>query len=271
MARTIASGVMQGTDRRVMALAIVFALIAAILIFVVLSNSDGGGKTSAPVAGTVEVVAAASDVAARTTLSADMLKITAVPADQALSGSYGDAADLVGLTTRYPLVNGEQVTTSKIGEAQKDDESLARVIPAGKRAISIAARQESIVAGLILPGDLVDVIAVFSSSDTGTDKAITILQNVEVLAMGETAQEPIPPPVNADDVTPGSVRLGQAPENAAPQPDAATVTVAVTPAQAQVVALMAEKAKLWLSLRPRGEEPDAELGGTDLSQFGVGQ
>ena len=270
MARTIASGVMQGTDRRVMALAIVFALIAAILIFVVLSSSDGGGKTAAP-GGTIEVVTAASDVAARTTLKAEMLTVISVPANQALSGSYSEAAGLVGLTTRYPLISGEQITTSKIGEAQKDDESLARVIPAGKRAISIAARQESIVAGLILPGDLVDVIAVFSSSDTGTDKAITILQNVEVLAMGETAQEPIPPPVNADDVTPGSVRLGQAPENAAPQPDAATVTVAVTPAQAQIVALMAEKAKLWLSLRPRGEEPDAELGGTDLSQFGVGQ
>jgi len=269
MARTLASGAAQGTDRRVMALAIVFALIAAILIFVVLSSSDGG-KTSAPAANSVNVVTAASDVAARTTLSADMLKVTAVPADQALSGSYSDAADLVGLTTRYPLVNGEQVTTSKIGEAQKDDESLARVVPAGKRAISIAARQESIVAGLVLPGDLVDVIAVFSATDTGVDKAVTILQNVEVLAVGETAQEPIPPPVNAGDATPGSVRLGQAPDDAGPQPDAATVTVAVTPAQAQVVALAGDKATLWLSLRPRGEEPSTELDGTDLSQFGVG-
>src|SRR3972149_9701555 len=132
MARTLTSGAAQGTDRRVMALAIVFALIAAILIFVVLSSSDGG-KTSAPAANSVNVVTAASDVAARTTLSADMLKVTAVPADQALSGSYSDAADLGGLTTRYPLVNGEQVTTSKIRAGQKDAESLARVTPTGKR------------------------------------------------------------------------------------------------------------------------------------------
>ena len=270
MARTLTSGVVQRADRRVMALAIVFALIAAILIFVVLSSSDSGGKTAAPAAGTVDVITADGDIAARTTLSADMLKIVAVPADQALSGSYSDAADLVGLTTRYPLVNGEQVTTSKIGEAQKDDESLARVVPAGKRAIAIAAREESIVAGLILPGDLVDVIAVFSATDTGVDKAVTILQNVEVLAVGETAQEPIPPPVNAGDATPGSVRLGQTPGDAGPQPDAATVTVAVTPAQAQVVALAGDKATLWLSLRPRGEEPNTELGATDLNQFGVG-
>jgi len=46
--------------------------------------------------------------------------------------------------------------------------------------------------------------------------------------------------------------------------------VAVTPQQAQVVALMAEKARLWLDLRPRGEEPNLELGETNLSQFGVG-
>ena len=270
MARTLAGGVVQRADRRVMALAIVFALIAAILIFVVLSSNDSGGKTAAPAAGTVNVVTADGDVAARTTLSADMLKVTAIPANQALSGAYDDAADLVGLTSRYPLSNGEQITAAKIGETQKGDKSLARVVPPGKRAIAIAARQETIVAGLILPGDLVDVIAVFSATDTGSDKAVTILQNIEVLAVGETAQEPIPPPVSAADATPGSVRLGQAPGDAGPQPDAGTVTVAVTPAQAQVVALMAEKATLWLSLRPRGEEPNAELGETDLSQFGVG-
>ena len=269
MARTLAGGVVQGADRRVMALAILFALIAAFLIFLVLSNSDSG-KTAAPSGDTVSVVTADGDIAARTTLSSNMLKLTAVPADQALSGSYSDAASLVGLTTRYPLVDGEQVTTSKIGEAQKDDESLARVVPPGKRAISIAATEESIVAGLLLPGDLVDVIAVFSASDTGVDKAVTILQAVEVLAVGETAQEPIPPPLNADEATPGSVRLGQAPDDAGPQPDATTVTVAVTPEQAQIVALMADKAKLWLDLRPRGEEPNPELGETDLNQFGVG-
>jgi pilus assembly protein CpaB len=253
-----------------MALAIVFALIAAILIFAVLSSSDNGNKTATPAANTVNVVAAADDISARTTLSSDMLEIVAVPADQALSGSYSDVANLAGLTTRYPLSKGEQVTAGKIGETQKDDKSLARVVPAGKRAIAIAARQESIVAGLILPGDLVDVIAVFSASSSSSEKAVTILQNVEVLAVGETAQEPIPPPENAGDSTPDSVRLGQTPGDAKPQPDAATVTVAVTPEQAQIVALTQETANLWLSLRPRGQEPAAKLGESDLSQFGVG-
>jgi len=269
MARTLTSGVVQRADRKVMALAVVFALIAAILIFAVLSSSDSGNK-AAPAGNTVNVVAASGDISARTTLSSDMLQIVAVPADQALSGSYSDAASLVGLTTRYPLSDGEQVTAGKIGETQKDDDSLARVVPPGKRAIAIAAKQEAIVAGLILPGDLVDVIAVFSASGSSPDKAVTILQNVEVLAVGETAQEPIPPPENAGDATPGSVRLGQTPGDAGPQPDAATVTVAVTPEQAQIVALTQETAKLWLSLRPRGEEPAASLGESDLAQFGVG-
>ena len=276
MAKKPTSSVTQRSGRWVLALAIVFGLIAAILIFAILSNNDSSDKTEGPgpSATTVKVVTAATDIAERTSLSADELKVVAVPAELALSGSYSDTASLVGLTTRYPLVKGEQVTASKISEEQKgdNDKSLSRVVPAGKRAVAIPAEQQSIVGGLILPGDFVDIIAIFSASDVGVDKSVTIVQNVEVLAVGEEAQEPIPPPASAGaTATPGTVRLGQAPADAEPQPDARTVTVAVTPEQAQLVALTAEKAKLWLALRPLAEEPNAELGETDLGAFGIGQ
>ncbi len=252
-----------------MLLAIVFALIAAILIFLVLSNSGGSDKTVVPGAATVNVVTAGGDIAALTTLSADMLKVTAVPADLVLSGSYSDAAALAGLTTRYPMAKGEQFTTSKIGETQKNDKSLARVVPPGKRAIAIPASQQSIVGGLILPGDIVDIIAVFTGSDPGVDKAVTILQNVEVLAVAQRAQEAVPPPVTAAGATPGAVRLGQTPEDTSAQPDAGTVTVVVTPEQAQVLALAADKAKLVLTLRPRGDTGNVQLGESSLSGLGI--
>jgi len=276
MAKKPTSSVTQRSNRWALALAVVFAAVAAVVVFVILYNSDSNSsdKTDTLAGNTVNVVTAASDIPERTSLSADKLKVVAVPAELALSGSYSDTAGLVGLTTRYPLVKGEQVTASKIGEEQSEDKdkSLSRVVPAGKRAIAIPAEQQSIVGGLILPGDFVDIIAIFSASDVGVDKSVTILQNVEVLAVGEEAQEPIPPPAAASaTATPGTVRLGQAPGDAEPQPDAETVTVAVTPEQAQLVALTAEKAKLWLALRPRAEEPNPVLGETNLSAFGIGQ
>ncbi len=117
MAR-ISSAVLQRSDRWIMALAALFAVIAAVLVFVVLSNnsdSSSGQKVAAPV-NTVAVVTAASDIAARSRITADMLHVSAIPTDLALTGTYSATEPLAGLTARYPIAKGEQVTTSKFGE-----------------------------------------------------------------------------------------------------------------------------------------------------------
>lgn len=267
MAR-LSSAVLQRSDRWIMALAVVFALIAAVLVFVVLSNSGDStsSQKAAPAVNTVAVVTATSDIPARMRITADMLRISAIPADLALTGTYSTSESLAGLTARYPIAKGEQVTTAKVGEELKDDKSLSLVIPAGKRAIAIPVKEQTNVGGLVLPGDIVDVIAIFEHSDTSVDKAVTLLQNVEVLAVAQEKQEPIPPSVDAAQ---GSTDLGQTPSDVQQQPDAGTITVAVTPDQAQLLALTAEKAKLWLTLRARGDAANVELGETNLSGFGI--
>ncbi len=143
------------------------------------------------------------------------------------------------------------------------------MIPAGKRAISIPVKEQTSVGGLVLPGDIVDVIAIFTESSTGLDKARTLLQNVEVLAVAQEAQQPIPPAVDAGQGVAGQTDLGQTPSDVKQQPNAGTITVAVTPDQAQLLALTAEKAKLWLTLRARGDAANVELGATDLQPYGV--
>jgi pilus assembly protein CpaB len=238
-------------------------------VFVVLSNNDdstSGSQTAAPAVNTVAVVTAASDIPARARITADMLRVSAIPTDLALTGAYSTSESLAGLTARYPIAQGEQVTTGKVGQELKDDKSLSLVIPAGKRAIAIPVKEQTNVGGLVLPGDIVDVIAIFAGSDTSVDKAVTLLQNVEVLAVAQEKQEPIPPAVDAAQ---GSTDLAETPSDVEQQPDAGTVTLAVTPDQAQLLALTSEKAKLWLTLRARGDAANVELGATDLSGFGI--
>jgi pilus assembly protein CpaB len=249
--------------------AILLAAIAAVLVFVA-ANSGGSSttKTVTPAAGTLAVVTAVTDIPANTTITADMVQVTSLPAAAVLTGTYTGTDGLVGLTTRYPLLTGEQVTPNKVGASVKDDKSLALVIPPGQRAISVPMNEENLVGGLVLPGDLVDVLAVFSSQDTGVAKSITLVQNVEVLAVGQKAEEAIARPLSTPAATGAATgSYGQTPEDAKAQPDANTVTLSVTPEQAQVLALTAQNATLWLTLRARGDNASTTTAETNLGPY----
>jgi len=264
----------RGSGRGLLLLALLFAVVAAILAFVALSRTSDN-KDEASAADTKTVVVAARDIPARTELKSDMLKTADVPVDSALNDTYSDASALVGQTTRYPLVENEQVTALKIGVTEDNkDQGLSSVLPAGMRAFSITVSEESGVGGLILPGDLVDVIAILQADLVGVDKAVTLLQNIEVLAVAQKAQEPIPP---AAETTPdgqaatpvASGTLGERPSDVKPNPGARTVTLAVTQDQAQLLALVQAQGDLALSLRSFGDRATGTPAETDLTQYGA--
>ena len=185
-----------------------------------------------------------------------------VPPDAALRGGFSATTPLIGEVTRYPLVEGEQMTALKVGPQGQEEDGLSFVIPAGRRALAVSVTEVTGVGGLLLPGDMVDVIAVLNEGDVGTDKAVTLLQNIEVLAVAQEAQEPLPPAQGTADEETASQEtraLGDRPEDIEPQPNARTVTLAVTPEETQLLALAQEKGKLVLALRPFGEEDTVPL------------
>jgi pilus assembly protein CpaB len=175
-------------------------------------------------------------------------------------------------TTRYPLAENEQVTSLKIGVTKEDakDQGLSFVLPSGMRAFSITVSEESSVGGLILPGDLVDIIAIFQADLVGVDKAVTLLQNIEVLAVAQEAQEPIPPVQATQTATPvPSGTLGERPSDVKPNPSARTVTLAVTQDQAQLLALVQAQGDLALSLRAYGDRAPVSPTETNLLPYGA--
>lgn len=274
MARSAVGTPSEHRSRVIILAAVIFAGIAALLLFVALQSGDGGGGGSESAAGvTAEIVVATRPISANTTLEADMLELKAIPLDQELIGAYSSVEAAVGLPVRYPLQAGEQVTTSKIGiDAIADEKDIALVLEPGQRAFAVEATEVSAVGGLLLPGNFIDVIAVFDSDTFGEGKAETVLQNIEVLSVAQEAQEPVPR-ASTDEAAAldgGNGISGQRPEEVERQPRARSVTLAVTPDQAQLLAALQSEGtgiKIWLALRPFQDGVAQVLQGTSLDRF----
>ena len=275
------------SSRALLFLGLIFAAVAAVLVFVAVNQGDGDGEGAVTPGTTTsrEVVFAGKDIAARTEVTESMLTTKTVAEDEALRGAFSDYEPVVGQVTRQEILKGEQVTRTKVGPQTETEieEGLSFVIPQGMRGFSIKVDEPSAVGGLLLPGDRVDIIAIFDKSDFDNDKAVTLLQNLEVLAVAQTAQESIPPPASeqaAEEATPesdgvaeeaaaGEASLGTRPEDVVTNPGARTVTLAVTPEQAQLLALTQAKGDLALALRPYGDAADVSLNETTLIPMGA--
>ena len=270
MARAVAAKSPERTGRLMMIAAVVFAALAAILVFVALQKSDGGSSSAA----TQDVVVATQDIDVNTKVTADMIRVKALPRSDVVTGAYATTAGIIGLPARYPIQAGEQITSTKLGVKAIDEEKdLSLVLPAGKRAFSIQASEVTAVGGLLLPGNNIDLIAVFGDPRSDAPRrAVTVLQNVTILAVAQEAQQPVPA-ASSDQTasgTPTSQGLqGERPSNVKRQPGARSVTLAVTPEQAQLLAALQtqDRVDLWLSLRPADDTASAPVGETNLQQF----
>ena len=139
---------------------------------------------------------------------------------------------------------------------------LAIRVPVGMRAMAIDTTAEIAVAGLIHPGDSVDVQAVYPGDDaitgirgtgTGRSHAKTLLQLVPVLAVGQLVLGTNPGPA----AKPGT---NAAAADSVQTSAARTVTLALTPAQVSTLALAKHVGALQLALR---NPDDKDLGGVE--------
>ena len=273
-----------GGNRLFTYLAVGLGVLAAFLVFAALRGGDasstGGGGTLVP------VVVAARDIPARTMITTDMVRVEQVASGSVVADAYRDRAALVGQVTRYPVAAREQIGAQKIAAGSalaakagdKDvaaSDSLSFVVPPGKRGVSITISEPSAIGGMLIAGDRIDVIALFDKELAGTEKAVTALQNIEVLAVAQAAQEVVPPAVSAT-ATPaaGAVTAsvdarGVRPTEAKAQPQARTVTLALTPAEAALMALAEQHGKLWLSLRAYEDDRTVDVPHVDLLSLGV--
>lgn len=235
------------SNKGLMLLGLFLGIMSAVLVVVYLSQAsdDGGGDVSSAVV--TPVVVATQNIAAGTRVTEEMVEIKEISSGAVLADVFGDPAAVVGQVTRVPLVAGEQVIPTKVtptGAAiiNVENPPLAYVIPEGKRAVSIQVNNVIGASGLIRPGDYVDIILtvqVAAPEDRGESTtgggisdqfAVTILQNAQVLSID---QDVALTAVNED--TAGAPLVSDEEDSA--NPNATTVTLAVSPVHGEVLAV----------------------------------
>jgi pilus assembly protein CpaB len=177
---------------------------------------------------TQAVVVAAADLALGTELTKEDLTVVNFPKGAAPEGTFSNPADIVGRGLIVPIVKNEPVLPAKLA-SKEAGAGLPPIIPEGMRAVSVRVNEVIGVAGYVLPGTRVDVVATASpSSQPGDTTSKVILSNVQVLTAG--------------------TRLEQDQEKGKPM-QVTVVTLLVYPDQAERLALASNEGKIQLALR----------------------
>jgi pilus assembly protein CpaB len=185
-------------------------------------------------AATKPVLVAMRDIPARAVVDGAFFSLQQRNASDLDSDAISDPKALSGKYTLVSIPAGSIVTTSKVGLSSAA--TLPAKVPVGMRAMSISIDNVKGVAGLITPGDRVDVIAVPPRAGNETPRGYTILRGALVLAMGTDVQ--------TTTATPSPIGT---------TPNLTTVTLALTPQQSNLLAGADINTILRLALRNPNE------------------
>ncbi len=133
---------------------------------------------------TVSVVVAAQELAYGQKIEADHIKSVDWPSEILPSDILQDKLEVVGKVTNQRILPGEPIAKARIVD-KLDGSTLSAMITPNKRAISVRVNDVVGVAGFLLPGNRVDVLASRKKRDRVYTK--TVLENLKVLAVDQTA------------------------------------------------------------------------------------
>lgn len=177
------------------------------------------------------------------TVSFEELPREAVPAGAVTEVSqYEDRA----LKSRaYP---GDIILQAKLGV--KGQWGPSTTIPPGYRVVTVPVNMTTVHSGMIRPGDRVDVLVTYTTRKPGqqeTSRTKTVLEYIEVFAIDRVR-----------DSDGGEAGKGAKAEN---------LSVCVTPEQASVLMLAANKGKLQMALRNGTDKEEANVSAIDDKIF----
>ena len=172
------------------------------------------------------------------------VKLVAWPASSPVAGGYTKVEEVVNRGLIAPVVENEPLTSTKLASIESGA-GLPPTIAAGMRAISVKVNEVIGVAGFVVPGTRVDVVVTIGKQDDSASRVI--VSNAQVLTAGtkldqEQAKDGKPIPTTV-------------------------VTLLVTPADAERIALASTEGSIMLALRNPLDALPTETKGTRLASL----
>jgi pilus assembly protein CpaB len=197
-------------------------------------------RVSANVATTSKVAVAAETLDLATPLSEHNIRMTDWPDSVPALDAIRNPKQLFGRVVVTKVVKGQMLLESMLAPKESGT-GLAALIPPSMRAVAVRVDDVVGVAGFIHPEDRVDVIVTIRPDNNAETMSKVILQNVEVLTVGQEME---------------------AKDGVRNKPLSVTVaTLLVTPSGSEKLALAANQGKLLLSLRGRSDVNEASTAG----------
>jgi len=229
-------------------LAVAVAGIASLALYNYLKGQEDIVKGAVA---TQSIVVAAEEIPVGSSIIPQQVKMlnwpkAALPAGQ----TFSSTEQVTGRTAIDRYTAGEPIVEAKL--IPKDGQSgiLTYKIPEGHRAMTVAVDQVAGVAGFISPGNKVDVV--LTTTTPGTNQVPVskiVLQNVPVLATGQIISQ------EKKDEKPVVVP---------------TVTMDVTPEDAEKLAIASTQGRLQLVLRRVGDKEVAKTTGSTVRKVMTG-
>ena len=176
---------------------------------------------------TKPVVVASNDLDIGAEISRDDVRVIDWPTSAVPANAISDPQEVIGRGIIMPMIQNEPFLPLKL--SGKEGGGLPPAIPPGLRAVSVKVNEVIGVAGYVLPGTRVDVVATVSPTQQPADMTSkVILTNVQVLAAG--------------------TKIERTTDKDKPMP-VTVVTMLVDPEQAERLTLASTEGKIQLALR----------------------
>jgi pilus assembly protein CpaB len=200
------------------------------------------------------VLVAKENIPKGTALNEELLETAIIPNQYVAPQAATSLSRVDGMVAIAPFAKGEQISLSKLAAAREvgTQAGLASATPIGKRAITISVDNIASVAGMIKPGDYVDVVAMVSvpvqtaeGKQAAQEAVVPLFQNVLVLAVGQETGE--------------AVRESGRYQKEERQEASPLITLALSPQEANILAFVQEQGKLRLMLRSPADSKIEEV------------
>jgi pilus assembly protein CpaB len=222
-------GIAWTAGRTPLAIATVLGLIAGVVAYSAIKKKEADVRRGWNL---VPVVVASVDVGEGTVITFDMISQRSVP-EQFVTSSVvkpDSASYVVNQKVLVPVQAGDPLLWSQF-ETTKAAERLSTKIAKRARALTIEAGKTTAVGGWVRPNDHIDLIGTFKDPQTNESVAVTLLQNVIVLATGKIT---------------GTTNVNLIPEA---QREYSNVSLLVIPEEAEILVLATELGGLTMTLR----------------------